>query len=543
MVWRIVLVSLVPLLVIGGANSYLFYSLNRSTVIKQHAAALGSHRESIEAFLQSNVSMVVSLANQYSLAELLSGNLERLFQVIQHRESVFTDVGIIDSLGNHIKYIGPYQLSKKNYKETDWFRQVVNKGTYISDVFLGFRKVPHFIMAVRKNEGDSYWILRATVSTSYFNKLVSSVQIGESGETFIVNSQGQYQTSSRRSALLSKTEYPHLERHDGIHVEERETKERNYLYTTTWLRSVPWLLIFRQEISDVYQPLQRASIVGILMFAIGTMGAIFLAVIVARKQIRLIQRADKEKENLTQKLLLTGKTAAVGEMSAGLAHEINNPLAIIETLQTWIRDLSSDSPVKEEDRLEIISSTMKIGEQVARCKVITQGLLKFARRVEAPPDTFDLNALIEELMLVARTRARVEGVTLESILEPLPAIFAPPAHLQQILANLVNNAIDATAKRSDGKVTIHSHKKEENIILDIMDNGCGIDEKNLSRIFLPFFTTKAVGKGTGLGLAICYGLAQDLGGALQVKSVVGSGTTFSVILPLAGLMIPPQEKV
>src|SRR3974377_363736 len=122
MVWRLLLFSLLPLVAIGGANFYLFYRLNRSIVIDQHANALRSHRESIEAFLRNMTAMVSTLAQEYTLKELVAGNLERAFPVIQYQSGVFTDIGIIDSQGNYAKYIGPYDLSAKNYRDTEWFR-------------------------------------------------------------------------------------------------------------------------------------------------------------------------------------------------------------------------------------------------------------------------------------------------------------------------------------------------------------------------------------------------------------------------------------
>ena len=123
---------------------------------------------------------------------------------MQQRGGVFEDLGIIDSEGNHVRYMGPYDLSRINYRETDWFRHVVAEGAFISDMFLGFRKIPHFIIAVKRPERDGFWILRATVNTDYFSKLVDAAHVGKTGETFIVNSQGLYQTKTRSAGDSSR---------------------------------------------------------------------------------------------------------------------------------------------------------------------------------------------------------------------------------------------------------------------------------------------------------------------------------------------------
>ncbi len=532
LVTKMVLVSMVPLAGIGGANFFLFYHLNRSVVLEQHANFLRYHKESVESFLNGLVSEVVSLAHQYSLQEFKSGALERLYRINQGRGGLLEDLGVIDSRGDHVRYVGPFDLASKNYRDTEWFGRVVQEGLYVSDMFLGYRGVPHFIVAVKRLDGEDFWILRATVNTDYFAKILDAARLGSTGETFIVNQKGLYQVPPRsQGSPLDFSGFPHLEPHEGIKVQELKVEEQSYLCSSVWIPRPKWLLVFRQETQDVYAPLWKASFVGLMLFLAGGLGASIFSVAVARDQVRRIHRADLEKEALTQRLIVASRTAAVGEMSAGLAHEINNPLATIDTLQTWIRDLASASPIPEEDRQEILESAAKIGQQVARCKLITQGLLKFSRRVEASPEELDLRQLLEELLVITRSRARVENVSLEAELGQLPRIRANPTHLQQIFANLINNALDATAGRSQARVFIRAWSNGGKVMVAVEDNGQGIDPQDLPRIFTPFFTTKPVGKGTGLGLAICHGLVQNMGGEIQVESLRDVGSRFTVVLP------------
>jgi two-component system NtrC family sensor kinase len=534
LVRRVLLVSVLPLIVIASANFLLFFSLNRSIVLDQQANLLRYHRESIEAFLANLTAEVTALAHQYPREELVNGHLERLFQVLQQSAKVITDIGVIDSAGQHLKYVGPFDLAGRNYRATEWFAEVVERGYYISDVFTGFRAVPHFIIAVKRAEGNDFWILRVTVNTDYFSRLVDAAHVGRTGETFIVNREGRFQTKTRfGDHLLEPSGFPDLSFHEGIKVRSLKMGGVSYLCTTTWLSNPRWLLIFRQQVRDVYAPLRNAVVVGLLMSAAGVLGAGVLAVLFAHRQVQALKRADAENEALLRRLVATGKTAAVGEMSAGLAHEINNPLATIDTLQTWIRDLAGSPAMSEADRLEVLDAASKIGDQVARCKAITQGLLKFARRVDASPQPVLLSPMLEEMATVMRARARIEGITLEADLADVPAVLGAPAHLQQIFMNLINNALDATSGRGDGRVVIRTRASADAVRVEIQDNGPGIPPEHLSSIFLPFFTTKPVGKGTGLGLAICYGLVQELHGSIEVDSRPGHGTTFTVTLPRA----------
>jgi two-component system NtrC family sensor kinase len=533
LVVRIMLVSLGPLAAIGGANFLLFYHLNKSLVLEQHANFLRYHKTSVESFLQGLVAEVLSVANNYTLEELVSGGLERMYRMVQERGGLFEDLGIIDSMGNHVQYLGPYDLARKNYRETEWFRKVVEEGVYVSDMFLGFRGVPHFVIAVRRTVGDDFWILRATVNTDYLAKVLDAARLGTTGESFIVNERGLYQVPPRSGGMpLEDSNFPYLDFHPGIKVSEVTMGEKVFLCSSVWISRPKWLLVFKQESGDVFSPLWKASLLGVLLFLVGGLGSVILSVAAAREQVKRVYKADREKEALTQRLLLAGRTAAVGEMSAGLAHEINNPLATIDTLQTLIRDLASTSPISEEDRQEIMDSAAKIGQQVARCKVITQGLLKFSRMVDAPPEEVDLSQLLEELVTITKTRAKVENVALHLEMENLPKIWACAAHLQQIFANLINNALDAVAGREKPLVRVKARRQDDKVIVSVEDNGCGIPPQDIPRIFTPFFTTKPPGKGTGLGLAICHGLVQNMGGEIRVESAVGLGTRFTVLIPI-----------
>ncbi len=533
-VGRMVLVSVAPILAVGAVGFLQFSRYNRAIALDQHAAIVRQHRESVGAFLDGLTAQLTTLAHQYSLSELAGGELERAFRVIRRKEGVFTDIGVIDSRGAHVRYVGPYDLSSRNYRETEWFRLVVEKGVHVSDMFLGYRGVPHFVIAVRRDEGPDFWILRATVDTDYFSRMVDATRAGRTGETFIVNPEGLLQTATLHGGrVLTPSGLPDIGPHEGVRVREVDFDGRTFTCTSTWLARPRWLLVFRQENTDLYAPLRRATAWGLAAVLAGAAGGVGLAVVVARRQVGMIRKADGEKEALVGRLLVAGRTAAVGELSAGVAHGINNPLATIDVLRTWIADIAGGGQPAGSDRAEILESAARIGEQVARCKAITGGLLSFSRRVEAKAEAVDVVPLLRELAAMASARAGVEGVALVLELQPAPPVFASSSHLQQVFMNLVNNAIDAAAGRPGGRVSLRSGSEAGRVRIDVVDNGCGITGENMARIFVPFFTTKAVGKGTGLGLAIAHGLVRSLGGEIRVESEAGEGATFTVLLPPA----------
>jgi two-component system NtrC family sensor kinase len=227
----------------------------------------------------------------------------------------------------------------------------------------------------------------------------------------------------------------------------------------------------------------------------------------------------------------TGKLASIGRLAAGVAHEINNPLAIIDQkagLMTDLIDFSEEFKYKEK----FSTSIEGIQDAVERCKVITHRLLGFARRMDVAFEHIDINDLLREVLGFLEKEALYSHINLElSLDDDLPTIFSDRGQLQQIFLNIVNNGIDAIGENGD-IVLITSQRDEETIDVQIQDSGPGIPPELITRIFDPFFTTKEAGKGTGLGLSITYGLVKKLDGNISVKSEVGKGTTFTVSLPI-----------
>jgi len=180
-------------------------------------------------------------------------------------------------------------------------------------------------------------------------------------------------------------------------------------------------------------------------------------------------------------------------------------------------------------------SVEQLGIQIDRCGRITKGLLGFARRSETTIYPIELRSLIAETVSMIERRAQVENIRIIQEFEAgLPKLESDPNQLQQVFINLLNNAFDALKKKGGGEVRIRASLSSGNVVVLVADNGCGIEPKNLEKVFLPFFTTKPVGQGTGLGLSTCYGIIEALGGQITVASELNVGTVFTIRLPVSG---------
>jgi two-component system NtrC family sensor kinase len=252
-----------------------------------------------------------------------------------------------------------------------------------------------------------------------------------------------------------------------------------------------------------------------------------VGVLLSLRDVTKEKLMEEERERLEEELLLAGRLAAVGELAAGVAHELNNPLAAI---QGFAQLLTKSNDLKEATKKDL-NTIFREAQRAAR---ITQNLLSFARRHEPEKSLISINEAIEKTLELHANPMKVNNIEVELELAPdLPKTLADFHQMQQVFVNIVNNAeqamVDAHGK---GRLVVKTLKAGNMIQISFADNGPGIPEENINRIFDPFFTTKEVGKGTGLGLSICYGLVEAHGGRIYAQSKLGQGATFVVEIPI-----------
>jgi len=249
--------------------------------------------------------------------------------------------------------------------------------------------------------------------------------------------------------------------------------------------------------------------------------------------VRQLVNAEREKAVLDASLMQSGKMAALGKLAAGIAHEVNNPLAVIKEKVGWIRDLLSEEEIaKSENFVEFDDAVRKIDYHVDRAKKVTHRLLGFARRMEPVREQVDLNRLISETIDFLENEAHYRSIDIKTeFYDDLPSTVSDTSQLQQVFLNIINNAIDAVGKSGEIIIKTGFNKSERELYVSISDSGPGIPDELMSKIFDPFFSTKEYGMGTGLGLSISYSIIEKLGGRIKVSSEAGKGATFTIYLP------------
>jgi PAS domain S-box-containing protein len=256
---------------------------------------------------------------------------------------------------------------------------------------------------------------------------------------------------------------------------------------------------------------------------------------ITRRLELMVEERTRELKETHKKLLHQDKMASLGKLSASVVHEINNPIAGILNLIMLMKRIVEEDSIDSREIDQFNQYLMLMETETRRTSRIVSNLLAFSRQSKIELKKISLNRLIEQTLFLNSNLLKIAGVRISMDLDPnLPDLVGSEDQLQQVFMNLVSNAAEAMEAKDDGKLNIETTYAlgSDTVEVAFRDNGNGIPEENMSKLFEPFFTTKKKGKGVGLGLSVAYGIIQEHGGSIYVKSKVGQGTTFHVKFPL-----------
>jgi len=542
--------SVIPLLIVNCALYMLFDQIYTEKVMDSLRSEAENRRDAIDSFWGERVAQLYTIANTNTFQQVTDeGYLHRIFELMHAKSDSYMDIGIIDSEGRHLAYVGPYyeMLKQVNYKNEFWFNEVRANGFYISDIFLGYRKVPHFIVAIMVREKNTSWILRATINLKNIDDIIQKVWSNTFNDAFIVNRKNVLQTKPRfggnflevpafpeySSDSVKSHTYPDYSSVVATKLERLTYSGMDAFFAAVPFRNTKWVLVIKENPDEILSPLAQGRHWMLLLTAVGFAIIATGAVLFTNTLINRIEASDHENAANSNMLLQANKMIALSKMAAGIAHEVNNPLASIAEKAGWLKDLLAEEDLAgSKNFAEFNESIDKIEQHVARARKIIHNLLGFARRMEPAKEKIDINKLLDETAGFLENEARYVNIQIAKDYEDnVPVITSDLSQIQQVVLNLLNNAIDAIGH--DGTVTVSSryHEKANEVEIGVADTGKGISEFNLTKIFDPFFTTKEPGKGTGLGLSISYSIIEKLGGKMKVQSKVGEGTVFTILLP------------
>ncbi len=527
------LITIVPLSVVVLINNFQLMAYIKDEVKTPLYSLITRTKNSFELFLDGRLSTVRFISTAYTVDELRDEkNIKKVLNYLKKEFRGFVDLGLINPDGELVSYAGPYELLGKNYSQQTSFQETLINGKYISNVFLGHRNSPHIVIAVQRltEDGES-WILRVTIDTNSFDRFIRAMNIDPKSDAFLVSSKGILQTKSKfYGDILEKWPLDvALTNYDPYVREGHDHKGRNVIICSAAFSVADYFLIVIKPPSVVMRSWHALKSEMMIAFGISVLLVVVVVFRLSRIIVNRIEGADKRREAALVKLQHSQKLSSIGRLAAGVAHEINNPLAIINEKAGLMNDLL-DFSENFDNRDRFTALTSDIIGSVERCRVITHRLLGFAKRIDIKIEPLNINEIIREVAGFIEKEAMYKKIDIWLDLpEPLNLIASDRGQIQQVLLNLLTNAVAAVAE--NGIVTVATvNTGDEGIEFIVGDNGEGIPKAVIKKIFDPFFTTKNE-KGTGLGLSITYGIVKKLCGSIHVESDEETGTKFKVRLP------------
>jgi len=531
--WNLVVVALLaaaflPLLLLGSVIYVYTTDALKEKAVEILRLQVQDHRSVIDQFLSERVSNLRLLAANVGFAQLTeAGGLGRAYRSLQLELDCFTDIGIIDSEGRHRAYVGPYDLMARNYRDQFWFQPTLERGIFISDVYLGYRQVPHFIIAVKQQNVDGVWILRATVDADFFERFVASSAGDFKAEAYLVNREGVYQTRPRPTgAPMEQSPFAQIAAFDGIRIEERGER----IFAMAWQKNVPWVSIVEMNRAQIFADLDRARWICLSTFILGALLIIPTVMLTTNKLVRMLESKRRSMRFLDQQLQHASKLASSARLAQGALEDITDSLANIHSAAQWLREIWKQRAQAEPDPEEVRSTLDQIEAEVHRSESAVKRGLDLGRP-SAGPVCIDLNIheLIGELLDLMRRELHFKRIRVQrDSPDPAATVCSDPDGLRQVLQNLISNAVAATP--DGGDITIGSRLEGDRLILTVVDSGTGIHPGDFEKIFEPLYTTRP--EGLGLGLTISRTIVERLGGTLSARNESGRGAAFAVELPL-----------
>ncbi len=527
-------VTIVPLTFMAVINHHQYQASLKNEIIAPLQTLVSKTKHSFELFLEERLSTVRFIASAYSFEELSdAATLDRIFSTLKKEFDGFVDLGLIDSGGTQVSYSGPYtHFLGKDYSIQGWFHEVAVRGAYISEVFLGYRRFPHIAIAVQQLSRSGHsWFLRATIDTHKFDSLIASMGLDPKSDAFLINHTGIFQTSSRFYGKVLTACPIAIPRGSSLVniIEQRDHLGNDIIMAYAALNKPDYSLVLIKPRSVVLKSWYTLKSEMFFIYIVSVVTIILVVFKLSGTLVKSIREADEKRESAFRELEHNQKLSSIGRLAAGVAHEINNPLAVINEKAGLLRDLVEhveDCNSQKEKFIDLAGSIIKT---VERCRTITHRLLGFAKRLDVQFEELNLNEVLTEVLGFLEKEALFRNIKIHlNLSDRLPQISSDRGQLHQVFLNILSNAFAAVD--DGGSVTISTRPEgSEKIAAAIQDNGCGMSPETIRHIFEPFFTTKKE-YGTGLGLPITYGIIKKLGGDIHVESKEGNGTTFTVFL-------------
>ncbi len=525
-----------PLVLLAAFFHIQYRNLSRDS-LRAHRQVLAENQAgTLDLFLRERLANLANIINdpRFLSQGVSEASLGPFLRELQRTSDAFVDLGLVGDDGSLEAYVGPVDFPEEvNYRDEEWFRDLLAEDHHsvITEIYLGFRGRPHFTVAVRPQREGTGKILRSTLSPEWLSNYLTTLEGASEVHAVVVDRNGVVQVATpRASQLLRNTLFvPPNEPERGFVPADRSSGRVEYAYA--WLSETPWALV-------VTATLERNAngVAGLPgnVFLLGSAFFVLMAALILLRARYLAGRqlaVEKHEAELSGQLVQAAKLASVGELAAGIAHEINNPLAIIAEEVGVLRDSLDPELSADDEPLDLATHLGIIHEAVFRCRDITRKLLTFVRQASVKLEVHNIHDVLNDVLdgMLGNELSISNIQVAREFDERVQPFLTDRNQMVQVFVNLFKNAMDAMPQGGTLKVT--TAHRNGGMKIAISDTGCGMTPEQMEKVFLPFFTTKEPGRGTGLGLSVSCTIIGNFGGKCYVESELGKGSTFTIELP------------
>lgn len=469
----IIIFSVLPTLFLGAALHHKFRSAYKRKLAGSLINLVQHTRDTVEFVVEERIQDLLALFSTLSPDSFQDeASLEKLLIALKAGSDSFVDLEAIDGTGNRRAYSGPDRHGKipASYAGEQWFRNVTSSGVSVSDVFLKREHVPCVFIAVRGTVGQEPWTLRASMRTTSLENVLRLLQPGDSDDVYLISRTNVLQTTPKFSgALLGHPSGPDLSSSLGSCVEEIDDGTCRNLFATASFQNPSWVLVLREGLEE-----------GVVGFADGFRGQVLLlggigivllfgAIVLVRSLTNGLSRVNQ----ITAESVRTSRQAdmirALGRMAAGIAHEVNNPLAIMSGHAGWMKDLLDEEDMKGSSNFpQYMNCLDKIQSQVDRCKTVTQRLLNFGRSMGKDRETVEINQLLASTLTFFSSEAYFRDIEIRAnYADAVPPVETDPRRIQQVFLETIDQAIEWIGKIGTIEVKTDYSASSDGIVIEV----------------------------------------------------------------------------
>ena len=408
-------VALVPLIIWALSGYRMTMETIESELELRTSQLVSNSWRSVSMFLTERRSVLDFIAHDHDLETLKDpARLSDILENLNKRFGGFIDLGVIDNSGKRISHAGSHQMENLDFYQQPWFLEVLSRGVYISELVTGERNAPHVDFAVKREmAGGSFFVLHAVLEPGQLTKFVAQIDVGPKGDLFMINNDGVLQTPSRyHGAVFNKIpiKVPQSSTRTGVFESVNGAKDR-VVIGYAHIPETPYILMMIQEQSERIQPWYKTTWAFTLILAASIIMILLVTLGVATHLVNRIHEADQERLDTLHQVEYASKMVSLGRLASGVAHEINNPLAIINEKAGHIKDIFTMTDTYAQDP-KLVGLVDSVISTVQRCAKVTRGLLNFARHLNLSVQAIDLKEIIDEVQSVLAKEAEIRSLRL-----------------------------------------------------------------------------------------------------------------------------------